>query len=307
MTLGALTVLSVGIAVLWTLTDSSSDPGARFSNRERLLDLSLTALRACVGTDNLAPETDSTAHQLLATVASVTGALVPAVLLSVVLIKMFTVQPVVWRRKASISLAARSNSQAYARAHRGSDQAVLAVRFYNHLLNVAMMDVHAEAHLRYLEESPRDGLLAMYKQRLKVVGEDGRLCDERVWCVVERAAPFTLWIPIGSPVGSLPLESLQGKELCGLQGARILVRFRAKAVGTGTELSDERWFELDGEDLELGEFVPVEPDLAGHVSAWAGWRGFDDLSPANPPEEPTRPASSAVHTRLPPPPPPTPP
>ena len=134
MTLGALTVLSVGIAVLWTLTDSSSDPGARFSNRERLLDLSLTALRACVGTDNLAPETDSTAHQLLATVASVTGALVPAVLLSVVLIKMFTVQPVVWRRKASISLAARSNSQAYARAHRGSDQAVLAVRFYNHLL-----------------------------------------------------------------------------------------------------------------------------------------------------------------------------
>ena len=74
-----------------------------------------------------------------------------------------------------------------------------------------MMDVHAEAHLRYLEESPRDGLLAMYKQRLKVVGEDGRLCDERVWCVVERAAPFTLWIPDRLPGGFSPSRIAAGQ------------------------------------------------------------------------------------------------
>lgn len=292
MALGALAALALVIAVLWMLTDSSrSSFGARLSNGKRLLGLSLAALRACFGTDNLQPEADSAAHQLLATVASITGSLVPAVLLSVVLIKMFTVQPVVWRRKASIQLAARSNSPAYARAHRESGQAVLAVRFYNYLLNVPMMDARAEAHLRYLEESPRDGLLAMYKRRLKVVGEDGELCNERVWCVVEQAAPFTLWIPIGAPVVSLPLQSLQGKDLHGLQGVCVLVRFRANVVGTGTVLSDERWFELGDDDLELGEFVPVEPGPASHPRNWAGWSGFDDLGPVGPPRDPTRPAS----------------
>jgi hypothetical protein len=289
MTLGALAGLAVAIAAVWTLSESSSrSVGERFSDKEQLLDLSLTVLRACVGTDNLQPEPDSTPHQLLATLASVTGSLVPAVLLGIVLIKMFTVRPLVWRGKASVSLATMSHSPVFAQAHREGELAVIAVRFYQHLLNVDIKDARAEAHLRFLEESPRrDGLLALYKQRLKVVGEDGALCDERVWCVVEQTAPFTLWIPVGSAVDSLPLTSLQGKDLRGLRGVRILVRFSARAVGTGTELSDERWFSLDDESLELGQFVPVKPDLDVPVSAWEGWREFDALRPA----EPTRPAS----------------
>lgn len=78
MTLGALAGLSVVIATAWTLTEHSSRSMAeRFSNGERLFDLSLAVLRASVGTDNLSPEPDSTAHQLLATVASVTGSWCP--------------------------------------------------------------------------------------------------------------------------------------------------------------------------------------------------------------------------------------
>lgn len=288
-TLGGLAGLAVAIATAWTLTEPSKRSiGSRFSDQERLLDLSLTALRACVGTDNLQPEPDSTPHQLLATLASVTGSLVPAVLLGIVLIKMFTVRPLVWRAKASVSLATMSSSPVFADAHRGSQLAVIAVRFYQHIANVDIMDARAEAHLRFLEESPRrDGLLALYKQRLKVVGEDGRLCDERIWCVVEQQAPFTLWIPVGAAVGTLPLTSLQGKDLRGLRGVRILVRFTARAAGTGMELNDERWFSLDDGNLELGQFVPVKPDLDLPVAAWEGWPEFDGLRP----EAPTRPAS----------------
>ncbi|MFE9763548.1 hypothetical protein ACFYPC_03270 [Streptomyces sp. NPDC005808] len=287
--LGGLAGLAVAIATMWTLTERSPrSVGVRFSDHEQLFDLSLTALRACVGTDNLQPEPDSTPHQLLATLASVTGSLVPAVLLGIVLIKMFTVRPLVWRDKASVSLATMSHSPVFADANRGGRRAVIAVRFYQHILNVDIMDARAEAHLRFLEESPRrDGLLALYKQRLKVVGEDGVLCDERVWRVVEQTAPFTLWIPVGSPVDTLPLTSLQGKDLRGLLGVRILVRFSARAVGTGTELNDERWFSLDDESLELGQFVPVKPDLELPVNTWEGWGEFDALRP----EDPTRPAS----------------
>ncbi|MFC7264184.1 MULTISPECIES: hypothetical protein [Streptomyces] len=291
LALAVLLVFSVLLAVGFVLAEDSSRPlGERLWSRQ-LLDVTLEVLRACVGTDSLSVEGANTAQEVLSTVASLTGALVPATLLGIALIKVFTVRPVVWRRKASIALAAMSDSPNYARDHQGSDKAVIAVRFYNHVLNLVMMEARAEAHLRFLEKSPHADTLVMYKQRLKILGEDGGLCDERVWSVVERAAPFTVWIPVGSEVPELPLGSLQGKDLRGLQGVRIMVRFTAKAVGTGAQLSDERWFKLDDSDLELGKFVSVEPDLDVHVSKWKGWREFDELQPDAPPEDSAPPAS----------------
>lgn len=286
-----LLALSLLIAVGYVMAEDSPQAPAERLWSPRLLDVTLEALRACVGTDSLSVRDGNTAQEALATLASVTGALAPASLIGVLFIKMFTVRPVVWRRKASISLAAMSDAPDYARAHESSEKAVIAVRFYNHILNVVMMEARAEAHLRYLQESPRDGTLVMYKQRLKILGEDGKPCDERLWSVVERAAPFTVWIPVDVEVSELPLSSLQGKDLRGLEGVRIMVRFTAKAVGTGAALSDERWFRLDDEDLELGKFVSVEPDLSIPVGKWKGWKEFDELQPASSPENPTRPAS----------------
>ena len=291
LALMVLMTISVLLAVGYVMAEDSPKSPAERLWSDQLLDVSLEALRACVGTDSLSARDGNTAQEALSTVASVTGALAPASLIGILFIKMFTVRPVVWRRKASISFAAMSDAPDYARAHQNSDKAVIAVRFYNHILNVVMMEARAEAHLRYLQESPRDGTLVMYKQRLKILGEDGRLCDERVWSVVERAAPFTVWIPVNAKVSELPLPSLQGKDLRGLEGVRIMVRFTAKAVGTGAALSDERWFKLDEDDLELGKFVSVEPDLGVHVSKWKGWKEFDELQSAGLPQDPTHPAS----------------
>ncbi|MEV6696509.1 hypothetical protein AB0M68_04980 [Streptomyces sp. NPDC051453] len=293
MTLGALAGLSVAIAAVWTLTEHSARSMAeRFSDKERLFDLSLNALRACVGTDNLAPEPDSTAHQLLATVASVTGSLVPAVLLGVVLIKMFALRPFVWRQRASISHAWTADFPSYSRTHANSNDAIIAVRFYNRFNNLSVVDLRARAHLRYLEESPHDGSLVIYKQWLKVLDAQGEPADERSWLAVERGAPFTVWIPVAAPVPELPFRRIQGKDLSRSHGVKLLVRLTARTVGLGTEVADERWFDLAAGGFELGRFVPLQPDLDKDVWQWRGWAGFDGLMPPPPPEgeDPARPA-----------------
>ncbi|MGW7612809.1 hypothetical protein ACWGKW_37295 [Streptomyces sp. NPDC054766] len=278
MALGALAGLSVVVATAWTLTENSPRSMAdRFSDEERLLDLSLAVLRACVGTDNLEPEPDSTAHQLLATLASVTGALVPAVLLGIVLIKLFALRPFVWRQRASISHAWTADFPGYARRNADGDDAVIAVRFYNRFDNLSVVDLRARAHLRYLERSPHDGSLVIYKQWLKVLDANGEPADERSWLAVERGAPFTVWIPVEAPVAELPFRRIQGKELSGSSGVKLLVRLTARTVGLGTEVADERWFDLEAGDFELGRFVPLQPDLDKDVWHWEGWSDFDGL------------------------------
>jgi hypothetical protein len=280
MTLGALAGLSVVVATAWTLTEHSPRSMAdRFSNEEQLFDLSLTVLRACVGTDNLEPEPDSTAHQLLATLSSVTGSLVPAVLLGIVLIKMFALRPFVWRRRASISHAWTADFPGYSRRNAGSDDAIIAVRFYNRFDNLSVVDLRARAHLRYLERSPHDGSLVIYKQWLRVLDAKGEPADERSWLAVERGAPFTVWIPVEAPVAELPFHRIQGKDLSGSRGVKLLVRLTARTVGLGTEVADERWFDLEAGDFELGRFVPLQPDLDKDVWRWEGWSDFDGLTP----------------------------
>ncbi|MFF3614714.1 hypothetical protein [Streptomyces sp. NPDC002580] len=283
MTLGALAGLSVVVATAWTLTEHSPRSMAdRFSNEEQLLDLSLTVLRACVGTDNLEPEADSTAHQLLATLSSVTGSLVPAVLLGIVLIKMFALRPFVWRRRASISHAWTADFPGYSRRNADSDDAIIAVRFYNRFDNLSVVDLRARAHLRYLERSPHDGSLVIYKQWLRVLDAQGEPADERSWLAVERGAPFTVWIPVEAPVTGLPFHRIQGKDLSGSHGVKLLVRLTARTVGLGTEVADERWFDLEAGDFELGRFVPLQPDLDKDVWQWEGWPDFDGLTPPGP-------------------------
>ncbi|MFD0414349.1 hypothetical protein [Streptomyces sp. NPDC127108] len=280
MALAALGVLSAVIAALWTLAEPSERSLAdRFGDLERFFDLSLTVLRACVGTDNLEPRPDSTAQQLLATVASITGALAPAVLLGIVLIKMFALRPFVWRRRASISQARTADFPDYALRCAGSRDAIIAIRFYNRFDNLSVVDLRARAHLRYLEPSPHDGSLVIYKKWLKVLDEKGEPADERYWLAVERGAPFTVWIPIEAPVPRLPFQEIQGKDLSRSSGVKLLVRLSARTVRLGTEVADERWFDLEAGDFELGRFVPLEPDLAKDVWRWGGWSRFDDLLP----------------------------
>ncbi|NUS14851.1 MAG: hypothetical protein HOY69_26230 [Streptomyces sp.] len=314
MALGVLSTTAVTIALLWTATDGSSggssggSPGgssgaagaAGSDDPHNLLDLSLSALRACIGTDNLSPEPDNGAHQALATVASVTGALVPAVLVGIAMVKVFSVRPFVWREKASISPATTVDFAAYAAREAGTDNAVIAVRFYNKFDNLTVVDLRARAHLRFLERSPHDGSLVIYKKALKVLDEKGEPADERYWLTVERGAPFTVWIPLDAPAPALPFTEIQGKDLTASEGVKLLVRITARTVMLGTEVADDRWFDLSAADFELGRFVPLRPDLTKDVWDWDGWTAFEHTlppapapSPLPPPPAPGAPPASA--------------
>lgn len=278
MALGALTGLALAIAVAWTLTeDSARGLGERFGDVAGLLDIALAALRACVGTDSLDPEPHNLSHALLATLASLTGALVPAVLLGIVLVKMFALRPFVWRRRASIS-PGRTADFPVAAGH-DPEHAVIAVRFYNHFDNLSVVDLRARAHLRYLESSPYDNSHVIYKKWLQVLDEKGERADERAWLAVERGAPFTVWIPVDAPLAALPLARIQGKDLSAATGVKLLVRLTARTVGLGTEVADEHWFDVSvgSDDFELGRFVPLRADPDADVWTWEGWARFDEL------------------------------
>ncbi|WP_434596720.1 hypothetical protein [Streptomyces sp. A5-4] len=107
---------------------------------------------------------------------------------------------------------------------------------------------------------------------------------------MERGAPFTVWIPVDAPVPELPFTEIQGKDLSAATDVRLLVRLTARTVGLGTEVADERWFELrEGSTcgFELGRFVPLEADVDRDVWSWDGWRDFDGLLP-EPGDDPAR-------------------
>lgn len=123
------------------------------------------------------------------------------------------------------------------------------------------MDLRARARLRCLEDSPHDGSLVICKQWLKVLDAQGEPADERSRLAVERGAPFTVWIPVEAPVAELPFRRIQGKDLSRSSGVQPLVRLTARTVGLGTGVADERWFDPEAGDFELGRFVPLQPDL----------------------------------------------
>ncbi len=159
------------------------------------------------------PEPDSTAHQVPGSRSCLGDrrAPRPPCSLGFVLIKMFALRPFVWRRRASISHAWSADFPGYSRAHATSSDAIIAIRFYNRFDNLSVVDLHARAHLRYLERSPHDGSLVIYKKWLKVLDEKGEAADERCWLAVERGAPFTVWIPVEAPVTELPFDRIQGR------------------------------------------------------------------------------------------------
>lgn len=218
LTLGVLVLTATLIALGHTLASNGDrSVTSRLSDVSHLWNLVLETLRACVGTDSMATEEGNTWQEFLATVASLIGAIVPATLIGIVFVKLFTVRPFIWRKRASICLASQADFRQFASRRQDSGEAIIAVRFYNRLDNLSVVDLSARAR----------------------------------------------------------------KDLTQAVGVSILVRLNAKAVGLGTAVIDERWFDVDpaAGHFELGRFVPVDRDPDKDVWQWDGWSRFDDLLP----------------------------
>lgn len=254
--------------------------GSRISNVHLLLDEWLIALRAVIGVDVLPAQQDNFPNEAISSATALVGGFVPALALAVILVRLYSVRPFIWRTKAAICLARECDFIQYASAHADSDNAMLTVRFYNKMYNLAIVDLCCRVYLRHLIPSV-DGTLVFHKILLKQLNGNGQVAEERLWPSLEFGAPFTVWIPLDCPITKLPMDEIQGNDIIGLYGARILVRLTAKAVGIGTEVVDEKWYNLTG-DIELGRFVPVEPVEGMHVKYWSGWEDFENTRAISP-------------------------
>jgi hypothetical protein len=240
----------------------------------------LTVFQAVLGGNALAAEADNPIHAALGAVTSVVGALAPALFIGVVFIRMFSVRPFTWRRTASISLASQADDPDYARRHARSADAIIAVRFYNRQHNMTIVDLRCQVYLRYLQPSAGDHSLVYVKVPLLVLDGKGEEKDERFWPSLEPWAPFTVWIPVGAPVPDLPFRVIQGKRIPNPADAKLLIRLTASAVGLGTEIVEEQWYDLNNPThFRLGRFFPIFPDAATkkkkEAMKWPGWDRFD--------------------------------
>jgi hypothetical protein len=217
-------------------------------------------------------EASSTSLAALAAAVGVVGLLIPASVISIALVKVFSVQPFEWRSKVNACLAGELDQHLRRRVN-DDRSVILAVRWYKRPRELSLSNLTAEAFVSYSTISRLDGSVTHLTERLKVLDSEGNEADERTWPRMQTGMPFTLWIPTESVLRSgVPVE-IQRRKVDGRMHG-VLVRLTGKTVGLGTDVVSERWYSL-AEDVQVGRFVPVDPDSTAPEKQWAGWRRFD--------------------------------
>lgn len=285
---GLLVYAMLGSAVYVATSEEPTSIGSRFSHGHRDLDTVLAMLRATLG-DPMSVQDDNTGQQLLADVTSLIGVLIPAIVIGVVFIRLFSISPFVWRSKVSICKASECDLEQYAKANGPREHGMMTVRFYNRFTNLAIADMTARVYLHYIAPSV-DHSDVFHKVAVRQLDGKGDLTLERVWPSAEQGAPFTVWIPLDCPVPPAPkspdtppdLVHLQDSEIGDKSEVKLLIRITGKVIGLGTDIIEERWYRLRGRDseVELGRFVPVKPATDRHVRDWKGWDQFEEVLPA---------------------------
>jgi hypothetical protein len=271
--IGVLIALSLVCAALYVALEDAGRPAEYRGDRFRTVWLALASLRALLGVDDLPRQPDNAAHNILASIASLVGALVPALVLGVALIKLFATRAFQWRKHLNVCLAAELEGDLVDRVEDGR-HGYLAIRWYKRLSNLSVVDLRADAYMRCRATSTVDGSTMYRYQRLKVLTLDGDEAESCTWPETFSGMPFTLWIPLHAPLSDGAVKVIQGRELTGTD-REVVVRLSGRVAGLMTELSDEHRYHLVN-DAQFGRFVPVEPDLNTPERRWRGWARFDE-------------------------------
>ncbi len=291
---GLASLLTLALVMAWAyLAAETPDPAAPHSNRSfRVFRLALDCLRALLGMDTLQWQADNAVHQVLATVASVVGAVFPALVIGVAVVRLFTIRVFVWRTHVNVCLAADLDDEPMLPTGDSPD-AFLAVRWYKRLANLSLVNLKAEAYLSVRTVSAHDGSTLYRYQLLNVIGLDGVEARACVWPETFYGMPFTLWIPLNAPLVDDQVLEIQGRRLVDGDERELVVRLTASvAVGPTTQVSEEHRYHLSN-DLHVGRFVPVDPDLKTPVRSWPGWSEFDQLAQPPPVSDPVPPQDPA--------------
>ena len=266
----------VGAAVRIATSLGPQSVGARFLGAGTDFRAVLDMFRASLG-DPLSIDQSSTAQQLLATVTAVVGVFVPAIIIGVVLIRLFSISPFTWRKKIAICLASECDFDTYAAENADNRDAMMTIRFYNRFTNLRIADMTCQVFVHYVEHSS-DNSGTFHKITLRQLNGDGQPAIERKWPTAEQGAPFTVWIPVQAPVDELPVRSIQGRRIDNKREPKLLVRVTAKTAGLGTDIVEEHWYKLDdAESVELGRYAPIDVDPDVPIELWGGWVDFEGL------------------------------
>lgn len=233
--------------------------------------------RALLGSEDYPDPDASGLAPWLATGTAAVSLVLPALVIAVVFVRMYSIRGFVWRETPSICLPWEVDEDEYRRAKEGTHHATIAVRFYKQLRHLSISDLHCEAYLRYLEPSRVDGSRWIRTHPLEVLGPHGARTMSRLWPVSREGTTFTLWIPVDADLdddGSI--RTVQGVDIGDSSVHDLLVRVSGKVGGLGVEVYDEHWYRLSREHVQIGRFARVNVDLRQQSEDWSGWERFDE-------------------------------
>lgn len=168
-----LGLTSILLAALQVLSTVSRTPTAMRFWPGTFVVRVLAMFRTLVGANQYPAVPGNHADAALATIASIITLFLPALIIAVVLVRIWSVNAFVWRREASVCLPWEVDEAAYRREKAGTEDATIAIRFYKRLRGLRISDLRCEAYLRFLEISPVDGTSIIRTMPLQVLGPSG--------------------------------------------------------------------------------------------------------------------------------------
>lgn len=216
------------------------------------------------------------ADALLAAITGVLALFVPALVIAVVLIRIWSVRAFIWRNQASVCLPWEVDDPVYSKEKSGTEDATIAIRFYKRLRGLSIIDLHCEAYLRFIEITPTDGTPLIKTIPLQVLSPAGERTTSRSWPISREGTTFTLWIPVDAPLDGNAVRTIQGFNINDSELQTLLVRVSGKVAGLGVDVADERWYSLNPESLQVGRFARVAVDLQRDPQNWEGWDRFEE-------------------------------
>ncbi|WP_406191983.1 gamma-glutamylcyclotransferase [Kitasatospora sp. NBC_01560] len=273
--IAALVMLAASIAALQDVTTVAADPLSKRFALNAFFTRTSAMLRALINTGAYpASAGHNDADEAISFVVGVLSLLIPALVVATFVIRVFAVDPFVWRKTTSLCFPWEMDYEPQ-RADSDSNDIIVAIRWYKRLRRLTINDLTAKVFLHYVAPSPVDGTITARRVQLDVLDGDGNRAQQRTWPIARTGAPFTLWVPLDAPLTDGEIRHVQGRDITGLNG-RLVIQLRGEAVGLATAISGQQWYQLgESEGTQIGRFAGVEigKDVA---KGSRGWKRFED-------------------------------
>ncbi|GIF58356.1 hypothetical protein Air01nite_44510 [Asanoa iriomotensis] len=240
--------------------------------------LFFTVGAAIMGVMDFPAEPANFYHAVIAFICAILSVLLPALVLGIVLVRIFTVRIFKWRATISLIRGSEVDDETH-RLIKNDRQMIIAVRWYKIPRQLVISNLLAEAFLNYRTVSRVDGSVVHRTERLRVLGPPDQPTYGRTFPRVWTGMPLTLWIPVDAEMDAGRLVEIQGRGLRGVSSPGLLVRLTGKTVGFTTDIIDEKWYSTE-HDVQLGRFAPVHPAVESRkdviAANWRGWEHFGE-------------------------------